>query len=491
MKNEILRMEQVTTIEDGATMLNHFNLHIFRGEIMGLLCLNQIGEKSLIHLISQNSPLHYGRVYFNEELVNNYQHSPMTYNKVAVIEQYNHLADNLTVSDNVFILRPGVKKYFINPRTLNGQLKRIMIRLGIQIDGSELAANLTPFEKYSVELLRAVIMGAKLIVLKDISNSISTADLLKFHSLLRYFSSKGTSFLYICSHHEEAFKICDHIALMRDGHILKILDPDEYDRKTMLPFYVGEYKGIVTDITKTSHQNEKILEFRDVCTDNMNHMSFSIIRGECTVLLDMNNTVLQDIADLMTGRIQPLGGEIRYCGKPFCRSLAQRPISNGIAFIMQDPARSMTFQDMSYLDNLCFLIGEKQHRLPLNRQIKKYISKTYQPLVGDCIYSQSVRNLTLQQFCDLVYYRVELSQPNMVFCMRPFDGLDMYLRMHLITLLEDMKKKKITVILLMVNLADSLIPADQLILLKDGRFYCEYPRRQFYLFGSEGITLNN
>ena len=87
MKNEILRLERVTVIRDEVTLLDNFNLHIFQGEIMGLVCINANGKEPLIQLISQNLPIHYGRVYFNEVLVNNYRHSPMTMNKVAVIEQ--------------------------------------------------------------------------------------------------------------------------------------------------------------------------------------------------------------------------------------------------------------------------------------------------------------------------------------------------------------------------------------------------------------------
>ena len=488
MKDEILRLEQVTTLQNGAALLDHFNLHIFQGEIMGLVCLNKIGEESLIRLICRNTPIHYGRVYFNETLVNNYRHSTMTYNKAAVIEQRSRLVDDLTVSDNVFVLRPGMKKYWLSRRTLNGQLRRVAAEIGVRLEGSELAANLTPCEKCMAELLRAVITGARLIVVRDISNSVSAADLVQVHALLRRLCGRGVSFLYICSHHEEAFKICDRVALMRDGTILKVFDRGEYSSRNVLPFYIGEYANILTQLTEPGRAGTEILTFRDVCTDNMDRLSFRVLEGECTVLLDMSNTVLRDIAALMTGRLRPKSGEIRFCGRPFSLRSAQRAVANGVVCIAQNPARRMVFKDMSYLDNLCFLIGEKRNRMPLSRQVKKYVLKTFLPVVGNCIYEQNVARLSPRQLCDLVYYRVELGRPKLVLCVQPFDGFDMYLRMHLISLIEDMKKKGITVVLLMVNFADSLVPADRLILLKNGHFSAEYPKEKFYLFRSEGIT---
>ena len=46
MKEEVLRLQNVTQIEDGVTFLQNFNLYVFKGEIMGLLCLNDLGKEA-------------------------------------------------------------------------------------------------------------------------------------------------------------------------------------------------------------------------------------------------------------------------------------------------------------------------------------------------------------------------------------------------------------------------------------------------------------
>ena len=69
------------------------------------------------------------------------------------------------------------------------------------------------------------------------------------------------------------------------------------------------------------------------------------------------------------------------------------------------------------------------------------------------------------------------------------DLLVMYLRRHLIELINKLKKKGITVILLSVNIADSLVVADKLILLEKGRFSNEYLSSEFNVFSSEGIII--
>ena len=123
MKEEVLRMDRVTYLEQGVTELNHFCLTIDAGEIVGLIPVNDTGITSLFKLLRQNLPIHYGYVYYHSQLVNHWQHSDGSYNRIALIENRSGLADDLTVADNVFVLRQGFKKRVIRRKVLSRQLQ--------------------------------------------------------------------------------------------------------------------------------------------------------------------------------------------------------------------------------------------------------------------------------------------------------------------------------------------------------------------------------
>lgn len=485
MKNEILRIEQVLMEEDDMTFLENFNLHIFQGEIMGLVCINGNGREALIRLITQNVPIHYGRVYFQEELVNSYQHSSLIRNKVAVIEQKSHLIEDLSVADNVFVLRRGFKKYYINNRVLNDQVQRLLQDIEPDLDGNGLAANLSPYEKCVIELLRASIAGAKLVIIMDISNSVSAADLIKFHNLIRFYSKKGMSFLYVCNHHEEAFKVCDRMSLMKDGKILKVFDQKNFTNENMAPFYIGEFSSL-EERSVLPQNKESILSFCDVCTDALNRMSFSVGKGECTVLFDTDNTALPDIIELMKGSLKADSGNILLEGTAYRPHRTRTPTDCGLAFVGE---HSMIFKEMNYINNLCFLLDQKRNGIRLNQRIMKSIIREYEPLVGSDIHEENVMNLKKQEIYDLIFYRIQLFRPKIVFYIQPFANADLYLRRHLIDLISQLKKQGTTVIFLSVNIADSLVIADKLILIKNGRFNGEYYRPEFKKFSSEGLVL--
>lgn len=476
MKKEILRLEKVTQISQGVTLLDNYNLHIFEGEVMGLVCINAHGKEALVQLICQNVPIHYGHIYFQENLVNNYEHSSMSMNKVAVIEKQSRLVEDLTVADNIFVLRRGFRKYLIDPKILGEQFRQFTEELDIHIDADELVSNLSFFQKCVVELLKAVVASVKLVVFRDISNFISTTDLKKIHELIRHYSKCGISFLYICNHHEEAFTICDRISLMENGKILKVLNKKEFLDEMITP-YTLDFSHIASQTSYISGKG--ILKFENVSTENIKGMSFTVEKGECIVLLDMNNTILTDMMKLMNCEIKPISGRILLEGRRFLKKTFKK---REVCLIQENPTQSMLFREMSYIDNLCFLLDGKQPHMWINKNIRRSVIREYESLIGKDIYASDIMDLPPISLYNLIYYRIHLYHPKVVFCVQPFSGADMYLRHHLIELINELREKKITVIILAVSLSDSLVVADRLMIIEHGQLREEYRSEEFHFF---------
>lgn len=477
MKEEILRLEKVTRIVEGVTQLDNFNLHIFKGEIMGLVCINAHGEKELVDLLCKNLPIHYGRIYLNETMVNNYEESTLRSNNVAVIEKENILVEDLTVVDNIFVLRDGYRKYLINKKILNAGLMDVLNELEMKINGNEPVSNLSPLEKCLVQLLKAVVAGISLVVIKDISNYLSTRDLIQFQKLIKYYCDEGISFLYICNHHEEAFKICNRVSLMENGKIIKVLDHNDFTMEKIMPFCIDFY-DIKIPSTNKIHK-EKILQLDNVTTEHMSDLSFTIERGECTVLLDINNTVLKDMISIMNGALIPYSGRIYLDNQPYQGLKPSYSLKQGVCFINEYPLKTMAFKDLSYFENLCFLFNQKKWNFNLSRRIQKSVLQEYEPILGRDIYVKEIEELAQASLYSMIYYRIHLFNPKVVFCVQPFSGADMYLRMHIIHLIQELKSKGITVIILAVSMSDSLMVADRLMVIENGHLSKDYDSSEF------------
>lgn len=477
MKKEVLRFDGVTYIKDEIQFLNNFNMHIFQGEIMGLVCRNDFGIEALIELLNCNLPLHYGRVYFNEVQVNTYEHSFKTMNKIAIIEKQSRLMKDLTVADNVFVIRKDFKQYFISSQVLNKQFEKVVLETGVHINGAKLASGLTSYERCVVELLKAMVTGAKLIIIRDISHILSAADTENFFHLMGRYTDKGISFLYICSNYAEAVRICGRISIMQEGRIRKVLDKIEF--KGGEKYFTNKTaENIIrnTEITQDTDAkltSRDILKFQNVTTKYLKDLSFTIKMGECVTLLNTNNTIFDDTCLLMNREAYTQDGKILVDNKIFKPSYIHNAIDAGVA-VIKNPISNMVFYNMSVIENLCFLMNEKRKFYYISKNLQKSVKDEYRKYFGNDIEEEDVRRLGTAALYDMVYYRIHLTKPKIVFCVQPFAVEDLMLRVHIAELINQLRKRGITVIILEENVSDSFMTADRVIIIEDGHLAYEY-----------------
>lgn len=477
MKREILRFDGVTYIKDEIRNLDNFNMHIFQGEIMGLVCKNDFGIQALMELLNWNLPIQYGRIFFNEVEVNTYRYSLRTMNKIAVIEKKSRLLKDLTAADNVFVTRKNFKQYIISSKLLNKQFDRIISQTGVHIDGARLVSELNPYERTVVELVKAVVSGSKLIVIRDVSHILGEADTSNFFNLMEMYRREGISFLYICSSYREAANVCGRISIMQEGRISKVLDRAQYQQgEKYLINIIKPNMNLDEPITQGKRNvssSKDIVVFKNVTSKFLNSLSFNIKMGECVVMLDTNNTIFNDVCSLMNREIWPMDGEIIVDGKAYNPSLIHRAIDDGVA-IIENPVDNMIFYNMSALENLCFLLDEKRKFHFISGSLRKSVMSEYRQYIGDDIEEENVKLLSKTSLYDIVYYRIHLCKPKVVFCIQPFAVEDMMLCEHISKLINQLRKRNITVVILEENLSDSFITADRVLVIEKGQLAHEY-----------------
>ena len=471
MREEMLRMTHVTCREQGSTPLRDFNLNVFAGEIMGLIPLNGgHGMTVLIDLLRRNLPLQSGDIYYREELINTWRAAAPRYNRIGVIQSSSCLVEGLTVADNIFVLRPAFKSWLIRPRLLRQQLQPVLDQFESGISAGAYVEDLTHFQRFVVELVKAVVAGCRLIILREVSTFISDLELSRLHDILRYYAGKGVSFLYLGYHYEELTQICDRTALFSNGQIVKILEHE----------WIGapaSFNNIVRRQLERHHGREglaPVLEAAGLTGGAVEDLTFSVVPGECVVLQDLQNRIFHDLVGMFTGEVPMEAGTVRLDGAPYHPGRSRQ-----IAVIGERPDRSMIFSQLSYLDNLGMTLDHRLPELWLSERVQRGLQKECEKELGAEVFGLPTDRLSTQQRYDLVYHRVLLQNPKVVFCVQPFQGADMEMRIHIWKLLEQIMEKGIALVILAINLADSLSLASRLIRIRQGEPPETYEQSEF------------
>ena len=471
MREEVLRMTHVTCQGQGSTPLRDFSLNIFAGEIMGLIPLNGgHGMTVLIDLLRRNLPLQGGNIYYREELLNSWRAPSPRYNRIGVIQSSSCLVEGLTVAYNIFVLRPAFKSWLIRPRILRQQLQPMLDRFDPGISAGAYVEGLTHFQRFVVELVKAVVAGCRLIILQDVSTFISDSELSRLHDILRHYAGEGISFLYLGFHYEELTQICDRTALFSNGRITKILEHEAMGAPVA-------YDNIVRRQLERHHHRDNlppVLEVAGLTGGAVEELSFSVAPRECVVLQDLQNRIFRDLMKLFMGELPIQAGTVRLNG-----ALYHPGRSRQIAVIGERPDRSMVFPHLSYLDNLGMTLDHRLPELWRSGRVQQGLRQECVEKLGAEVFELPPDRLTTQQKYDLVYQRILLQNPRVVFCIQPFQGADLEMRIHIWKLLEQIMEKGIALVILAINLADSLSLASRLIRIRQGEPPETYEQSEF------------
>lgn len=479
--DEVLRMEHVTKKVDGVLRLDNLHFHVLKGEIMGMIPLNYHGKKELIRLLTTNSPIDMGRVYIGGSLVNYYEHSDMGMNQVEIIDVHSRLVEDLTVADNIFVLSKSFGDSIISKKKLHDETESLLGKFAIAVKTDDLVMKLNHFERSVIELIKYVRGGAKLILLDEISSYLSTTELQKFQELLRYFSrEEKVSFLYFANHHEEAFKICHRVCLLEDGKVVKILEEDHLTDEDIAPYIISF--DLPYQREEENSILEGLLEFRQVFSGDLENLTFKVEQGECLTILDMDNSSIEEILSLVKGKAVPKHGIILYEGLPLDYRKGEDSIDKAIAVIEENPKETMIFRSMDYYENLTFLLDRKLKKSILPKKIRRNLMEEYEPYVGTEAFTKTPREWNTRDVYNLAYFRIHLFRPKIVFLIQPFSNADMYLRAHIITLINKLRQRGITIVILAVSIQDSLSVSDRLVTVEKGCFTRVYQKEDFYRF---------
>ena len=283
-KKVVLSLRGITKSFPGVKALDGIYLDFYEGEVHSLCGENGAGKSTLMKILSGVYPLDQGEIYIDgkRETIRNPQDA-LSKGQSIIFQEFN-LVDALSIAENIFMGRLSNKRgTWVNWRQLNEEAKKLMLRVGYDIDPATLVRDLSVAEKQMVEIAKALSYHSRVIIMDEPSAALTSNEVEKLMKIIRDLKREKVTVIYISHKLEEVMEISDRVSVLRDGKIISTNDAKELNQERIVEHMVGRTidQEYPKRATAPGGDAEVVLEVKGLTRKGVfEDISFRLHRGE-------------------------------------------------------------------------------------------------------------------------------------------------------------------------------------------------------------------
>ncbi len=214
----LLTMRGVEKRFGGVTALGGVDLEVAAGEVHALVGENGAGKSTLMKVLSGAHRPDAGTMTVAGAAYAPTSPQGARASGVAMIYQELNLAPDLTVEDNVMLGRETQRLGVVRRREDRGRIEEALAFLGHEdISPRRPIRELGPGQRQVVEIVRALVGDARVVVMDEPTSSLSHKDADHLFEVVRRLVERGVSIIYISHFLEEVERLADRYTVLRDG----------------------------------------------------------------------------------------------------------------------------------------------------------------------------------------------------------------------------------------------------------------------------------
>ncbi len=214
----IIRLEGVTKLYGGIAALQSADFELFPGEIHALVGENGAGKSTLCKLIAGVIAPSEGRVSIDGQPAHLTAPKDAARYGISMVYQETSLVPQLTVAQNMVL---GRERAFNSVRKVRNAARQVLQRLNFNVDPSQLAGSLSAAKRQMVEIARAVLNDARIIILDEPTAALTPEETDHLFELMASLQKTGVAMIFISHALEEALTHADRITVLRNGRLVK------------------------------------------------------------------------------------------------------------------------------------------------------------------------------------------------------------------------------------------------------------------------------
>jgi ABC-type uncharacterized transport system ATPase subunit len=352
----LLEMRDIVKSFGGVRANAGISLDVAQGQIVGLLGENGSGKSTLMKILFGMIPPDGGGIIFKGRELSDHTPGDAIAAGIGMIHQHFMLVDAMTVAENVMLGWPAAGRW-LRRAAVSRQLRETSARYGLELDPDAEVGRLPLGRRQRVEILKAILRGADLLVLDEPTSNLSPPEVSGLLAVMRRLREEGKSIIFISHKLHEVLEICDEIVVLRDGKAVGCMPAKAATKAELARLMVGR------DISEPLHRVDipagpALLTLQDIqlpARDSsvaLHGINLSIASGEILALAGVDGNGQIELAETIAGMRRAAGGRILIGGADATHYDVAARMRAGLAYIPADRSETSLVQAMTVAENV-------------------------------------------------------------------------------------------------------------------------------------------
>ena len=241
---DVLRVEHISKRYGAVTALVDVNMHLQRGEVLGLIGDNGAGKSTLLKILCGFQPPTSGRIILEgqEVTIKSVDHARSL--GIDAVYQDLALVNQLTVYHNMFLNREHVRWPLLSNKVMRKLAKEHLDDMGVNIPSVDAqVAKLSGGQRQAIAVARSVYSDAKILLLDEPLAAMGVKEGAIILDLVNRLKTQGdVSVIIIAHNYGQVLEVCDRVNLLQGGRITLDKRSAETSAQELTDLVVAEYR---------------------------------------------------------------------------------------------------------------------------------------------------------------------------------------------------------------------------------------------------------